>query len=179
MKKALKATLLLLAISIVIGGCQRSANENSENRMTNTAGKTVENSNASTGEPPKKEVEAAPGGSLVTPTDAYKTAYAARERKDYDGLKRTLSKDVLAFLADIGEAEHKTLEEEIKQMFEKPQAKTAEVRNEKIKGDKAMLEYLDEKGGWKWMDFVKEGNEWKLTLPGPDTPTDEGPAKQK
>jgi hypothetical protein len=170
--------VLLLAAAAILGGCQKTENKNG---MTNTAEKKVENSNTTTNQAasPAKETDSAPAGSLATPTDAYKTAYAAREKKDYEGLKRTLSKDVIGFLTDIGESEHKTLEDEIKQMFDKPQGKTDEVRNEKITGDTAVLEYLDEKGGWKWMDFVKEGNEWKLTLPNANTPTGEGPAKKK
>jgi hypothetical protein len=42
-----------------------------------------------------------------------------------------------------------------------------------------VLEYLDENGGWKWMDFVKEGDDWKLTLPNEKTPDSEGPSKKK
>jgi len=156
--------------------CQKAEVKNPTNTAENKA--NTSNANAAKSPEPAK-TEAVSTGSLATPTDAYKTAYTAREKKDYEGLKRTLSKDVLGFLKDIGEAEHKTLEEEIRQMFDKPQAKTADVRNEKITGDTAVLEYLDENGGWKWMDFVKEGDDWKLTLPSENTPTSEGPAKKK
>ena len=174
--KIIKLTIFLLA-AIAVAGCQKAAN-------TNTAANTSENKTAVSNNNKEKPTDPAkndtsPAGSLATPTDAYKTAYVAREKKDYEGLKRTLSKDVLGFLTDIGEAEHKTLEDEIKQMFDKPQAKTAETRSEKITGDTAVVEYLDENGGWKWMDFVKEGNDWKLTLPSKDTPSGEGPAKKK
>jgi len=173
--KTIKLTLFLLA-AIPIAGCQKAANNNTANAAQNKA--NAANSNAVKHEEPAK-TDTAAAGSLATPTDAYKTAYAAREKKDYEGLKRTLSKDVIGFLTDIGESEHKTLEEEIKQMFDKPQAKTAETRNEKATGDTAVLEYLDGTGGWKWMDFVKEGNDWKLTLPNEKTPDSEGPSKKK
>jgi hypothetical protein len=180
MRRIVKNTtlLILLTAAIFISGCQKVENKNG---VTNTAEQKAVNSNVSANQTasPEKEVDASPTVSLATPTEAYKTAYAAREKKDYEGLKRTLSKDVLDFLADIGESEHKTLEDEIKQMFDRPQAKTAEVRNEKISGNTAVLEYLDENGGWKWMDFVKEGNDWKLTLPNEKTPTSKGPAKKK
>src|SRR5262249_37339840 len=158
------------------GACQKAQVKNS----TNTAEIKANTSNANTVKTPEPaKTETAPTGSLATPTDAYKTAYAAREKRDYEGLKKTLSKDGLGFLTAIGEAEHKTLEEEIKQMFDKPQAKTADVRNEKITGNTAVLEYLDENGGWKWMDFVKEGDDWKLTLPNENTPGGDVPAKKK
>ncbi len=114
---------------------------------------------------PKTADEKAPAGSMATPTEAYKTAYAARQKKDVAGLKQTFSKDALEFFTVIAEAEKKTVEDELKQLVDKPQAATAETRNEKINGDTATLEYLDEKGGWKTMDFVKEGVEWKLTIP--------------
>ena len=42
-----------------------------------------------------------------------------------------------------------------------------------------MLEYLDEKGEWKRMDFVKEGNDWKMDLPGDDGPKGEKPGGKK
>lgn len=113
--------------------------------------------------PPAAEKAAA--GSLATPADAYKTAYAARQEKDVEGLKRALSKDALEFFTTIAEADNKTVEDVLRQMAERPQAQTAETRNEKVAGDRATLEYLDEKGKWKTMDFVKEGGDWKLTIP--------------
>jgi hypothetical protein len=105
------------------------------------------------------------GGSLASPTQAYKTAYAARQKKDLEGLKRVLSKEMLGFLQDMGKAEQKTLDDELKELVATPQAPTAEVRNEKITGNNATLEYLDEKGKWSLMSFVKEGDDWKMTLP--------------
>jgi len=75
-----------------------------------------------------------------------------------------MSKDILEFMTDIGSAENKTLDAELKEMCKKPQAKTDDTRNEKINGDKATLEYLDEKGKWETMDFVKEDGAWKLTI---------------
>ena len=103
--------------------------------------------------------------SLASPTAAYQTAYAARQTKDVNGLKKTLSKKMLGFFTDMGKDEHKTLDDELKELAAQPQAATAAVRNEKITGDKATLEYTDEKGQWKTMDFVKEGSDWKMTLP--------------
>ena len=39
------------------------------------------------------------------------------------------------------------------------------MRDEKITGNRAVLEFKDENGKWTEMDFVKEGGGWKLTLP--------------
>jgi hypothetical protein len=65
----------------------------------------------------------------------------------------------------MGKAEQKTLDDELKELCAAPQATTAEAGNEKITGDHATLEYLDEKGKWSAMGFVKEGDDWKMTLP--------------
>lgn len=115
--------------------------------------------------PSPAAVNGSTNGSLATPEDAYRTAYALREKKDVAGLKRTLSKEVIEFLTLMGEGEKKSLDEEIATMFEKPQAKTNEFRNVKISGDRASLEYPDDKGAWKTMDFVKEDGEWKMAFP--------------
>ena len=76
-----------------------------------------------------------------------------------------MAKDALAFLTDIAQIDKKTLDDQLKELADKPQAATVETRNEKIKGDRASLEYLDENGKWKTMDFSKEGNDWKIDLP--------------
>ncbi len=78
-----------------------------------------------------------------------------------------MSKDIMEFFTEIsGLGEKKqTIDELLMELCEKPQAPTAEARNERIDGDHATIEYLDEKGDWSTMDFVKEGGGWKLTIP--------------
>lgn len=133
------------------------------------AATTTANSNQS--EVAKVETDKSPAGSLATPTETYKTAYTARQNKDLAGLKRVMSERLIGFLTDMGQAEKKSLDDQLKELFEQPQATTSESRNEKITGDKATLEYLDEKGAWKTMDFIKEGADWKMTLPSAEPPT--------
>jgi hypothetical protein len=65
----------------------------------------------------------------------------------------------------VAQDEKKTLDQVIKDLCDKPQAPTAQARNEKIDGEHATIEYLEENGKWKTMDFVKEGGGWKLTVP--------------
>jgi cytoskeletal protein RodZ len=111
---------------------------------------------------------------LSTPTAAYKTAYNARKNKDLSVLKRVLSKDVQDFLTEIGKADEKdkkSLDDMLKDLCEQPQAPTAEARNEKINGDKATLEYLEDSGSWHSMDLVKENGEWKITIGDGGKPT--------
>jgi hypothetical protein len=111
---------------------------------------------------------------MASPTEAYKTAYAARQNKDIDGLKRVLSKDVLGFLSEMGKTEKRTVDDELKDLCERPQAPKLEVRGEKINGDRATIEYLGEDGKWSTLDFVKEGNDWKMTMP-----SEPGPGKKE
>lgn len=185
MNKNIKLVLLITAVAVMAAACP-------SNPVNNAPVNTNSNVNSATPKPaetatptPAAEVSGEPG-SLATPTDAYKTAYAIRQKKDGAALKRVLSKDILEFFTEMGKLEKKSLDEMLKDLAEKPQASTAEVRNEKITGDRAILEYKDEKGEWKEMDFEKEGSEWKLTLPkaddsrsgtGSDTGTGTSPKK--
>ena len=139
-----------------------NANQPVANANTNVNASAVTNSATSSS-----------AGSLATPSDAYRTAYALREKKDLEGMKKIMTKDVLDFLTMIGETEKKSLDDEIRSMFDEPQAKTPETRNEKITGDRATIEYLDVNGEWSVMDFEKVGNEWKLGLPAKDDNNDD------
>ena len=94
----------------------------------------------------------------------YYAAYAARKNKDIKTLKQFISKDMFEFFEILGEGKPNPLDEGLKEFAESPQNASDECRNEKIKGDTATLEYLDEKGAWKTMDLVKEDGGWKLTI---------------
>ncbi len=160
--------LIVLTMLLWTTACQKTETANtSANSAPVNSSSTASNSPspvASVSEP-SPETPSSTVISLATPTDTYKTGYDARKNKDVATLKRVMSKDALAFLADMGSVEKKTLDDLLKELTEKPQAPTAEVRNEKITGDRATLEYLNEKGEWSTMDFTKDGNEWKIDLP--------------
>ena len=157
--------LAAFALVASITSCQspepKSGNANSA--ASNAATPAV--SDPKQPEAAKPETAPVNGGSLATPTDTYKAGYAARQKKDIAELKRVMSKDALEFLTMMGTDEKKSIDDQLKELAERPQAKTAETRNEKINGDRASLEYLNEKGGWSPMEFVKEGAEWKIDLP--------------
>lgn len=167
----IKYLILITIAAFTLGfaaACQKAANNDVTVKQaeTNTGANQAEVKK----EVPKTETTTSSAFSLATPSDAYKTAYNIREKKDLEGLKKVLSDDILEFFAEVAKADNKTLDDQLKELFDKPQAKTAEVRNEKISGDRAVLEYLDENGKWKEMDFEKDGNEWKLTIPKMDGP---------
>ena len=142
-------------------GAQSSVSTTSSNgNAGKAAAPTANAANAST-----TMTSSSAAGSLATPAEAYRTAHALREKKDVEGLKTVLSEEVIEFLKVMAEADKKTLDDQIREMFVKPQARQPETRNETIRGDRATIEYRDEKGGWKVMDFVQEGGVWKLSFP--------------
>jgi hypothetical protein len=171
---------LLFAAAFSLG-CQTAANTattaNTSNTSNTTTNTMTSNSAADAAEPKSEapQTDLVSVGSLATPTEAYKTAYALRKKKDIAGLKKVMSNDVLEFLTMMGEVEKKSLDEMIKEMVEKPQADKAEVRKEKINGNRAELEYLTETGEWKTMDFEKIDGKWVMTLPKAENPSGKEP----
>lgn len=152
-------------MSLSFTSCQKAANGNAA--AANQPANTAASANQSATVPTSASTDTL---TIATPTDAYKAAYAARKNKDVPALKKLMSKDIMEFFTEIsGLGEKKqTVDEILMELCEKPQAPTAETRNEKINGDKATLEYLDEKGGWSTMDFLKEDGVWKLTIALPE-----------
>ena len=142
--------------------------------VNNSPGQHNGNTHPDTPIPTRSQPDRAPvptpeSGSLATPSDAYRTAYSARQRKDIPALKRVLSNEILEFFTEMGKVQNRTQDQMLAELADKPQASTAEVRGERITGGRATLEYKDETGGWKEMDFVKEDGGWKLTLPKAET----------
>jgi hypothetical protein len=159
---------LWAAIAVTLTACPSTPVKNSPGANNGNAPAAASSPTVATAATPSETT--AVTGSLATPTDAYRTAHALRGKKDVQGMKRVLSTEILEFFTEIGKMEKKSLDDMLLELCEKPQAPTAEARNEKITGDRAMIEYKDEDGEWKEMDFVKEGGEWKLTLPRADSP---------
>ena len=159
-------SILIVALIAMSFACSKAANVSTSNANSNSnASANSTTANANKPEPAATAAtDSNPTGSLATPTEAYNFAYAMREKKDLAGMKRVLSKDVQEFLTMMAE-DGKTLDDQIKEMFDKPKSKSSDSRNEKINGDRATIEYLDDEGAWKIMDFVKEDGEWKMALP--------------
>jgi hypothetical protein len=149
--------LMAAALMALISGaaCQPEAINTSVGNTSNTA------ANAANIAPSSNTAAPAAADS---PTAAYHAAYTARKNKDIPALKKLMAKDILAFFEMVGEDEKKTVDDMLRDLADRPQADTAQARNEKITGDKATIEYRDENGKWQPMDFVKEDGVWKLTL---------------
>ena len=170
------AMAIFLAIAVAaVAACQKNEVSNGSNGSNAAANKAAANTSSasnSAAAPSNTEID------LSTPTAAYKTAYNARNNKDIPALKRVLSKDVQDFLTEMGKEDDgggKSIDDMLRELTQQPQAPSAEARNEKINGDRATIEYLDEKGAWHPMDFVKENGEWKMSIGEPNPGTDAKP----
>jgi hypothetical protein len=183
--KTTKYLTVITAALFILGTLSACSSQNTETKNT-PVNQPAANSAANANQTPANKTEAnkaetdkpasSSSSSLATPSDAYKAAYTARQKKDMEGLKKVMSKDALEFFTMMGDG--KSPDEGLKQLIERPQAATAETRSEKIDGDKATLEYLNEKGGWGPMDFVKEDGGWKLTIPKPEGKISEDKGKK-
>lgn len=171
--KTINLILVIITLTVIaLTGCQKNAasenktvNENTNktvsNANQNTANKPETNSNAT--DVPKAETKSS-SVSASTPTEAYKSAYAARKNKDIETLKKLIAKDMFEFFEILGEGKENPVDAGLKELCEMPQGPTDEVRNEKITGDKATLQILDKDSKWITADFVKEDGIWKMTI---------------
>ena len=151
-----KYLTVVLAAMLMGAACQKAGNTASN--VTNAA---TGNSNAvATNTAPASDA----GNISGSPSDVYKVAYTARKNKDIATLKRIMSKDLLAFLTDMGSTDKKSLDDTLNEVCAEPQAATAEARNEKIDGDHATIEYKDDDNSWQPMEFVREDGAWKMDL---------------
>lgn len=181
----IRSNIVVLAAAAVLSmsaaSCQKADNSNAASNSNKIANTAVANPSPASNASTPAAVDTLASSSTGTPTDAYKAAYAARKNKDVPGLKKLMSKEIIEFLTEIGGAGEKkqTLDELLMELCEKQQAPTAEARNEKIDGNYATIEYLDEKGDWSTMDFVKEGGGWKLTIPRMDGAPPKGQKEEK
>jgi len=163
--------VLALAFAVAVtalAACNNSGNSNSSANGANTAiANPTKSANSSTStSPASTDAKTDVAFSLATPTDAYKTAYDCRKRKDIECLKKVMSKDIQDFLVSMGEDDKKSLDTMLKELCERPQAATNESRNEAITGSTATIEYPDENGEWHTMDFEKVDAGWQMSAPG-------------
>ena len=170
---ALTKLFLALSIGAVAAGC---AGGPAANAPTNTAAsqpaaesspreqRTPTAVAVANDAPPAAVTDNSPAGSQDSPSATYKTAYSIRQKKDVQSLKQVMSRDTLTYFAEIGKAQKKSLDQTLALLVEQEQAPKAETRNERINGDRAVLEFKDASGKWLPMDFVKEDGVWKITL---------------
>jgi len=101
-----------------------------------------------------------------SPTATFKNFYEAQKKKDVEGMKKTLSKSSLAMMEKAAKDQNKTVDKALSEGFEASKTdKMPDTRNEKIDGDNATLEVLnDDTKKWDKVYFVKEDKDWKIAL---------------
>ncbi|MCW5961093.1 MAG: DUF4878 domain-containing protein [Pyrinomonadaceae bacterium] len=104
--------------------------------------------------------------SQKTPTDAYKTYIMATVNGDAETVKKLLSKASLEFVEKSAKEQGRTVDELLTGgAVQNESKKIPEVRNEKIDGKNATIEFKDESmPEYLKMPLVKENGEWKVAL---------------
>lgn len=105
----------------------------------------------------------AAGENAATPQDTLKAYAKAIEKKDSARIKSLLSKASLKMAEDEAKAQNVPPDEIIQRetLFAENQ-KTRRLRNEKIEGDAASIEFEDAFGRWDTIFFVRENGAWKI-----------------
>lgn len=102
-----------------------------------------------------------------SPIGVLKTFTEAKNNKDAEAMKQTLSKGTLETISEVAKANDSTLEEFLKRGNTTPLNKPEmpETRNEKIAGETATVEIRrSSTDKWRTLTFVKEDNRWKMDL---------------
>lgn len=102
-----------------------------------------------------------------SPTRTMKNFVEASQKKDVEGVKKTLSAGTIKMMEGLAKMQGKTLDQTIKESDagESEYKQMPEMRNEKIEGNTATLEVKNEKTSeWDTLYFVKESDEWKIAL---------------
>jgi hypothetical protein len=105
-----------------------------------------------------------------SPTATMKAYFEAFQKKDAEGLKKTLSKGTLDMFEQFAKAQNppKTIDEALKtglaNTTNSTPDKMPEMKDEKIEGDKATLQVKFENGNWETIPFVKEDGAWKIAF---------------
>ena len=102
-----------------------------------------------------------------TPVEAFKAYINAIKQKDTTTMKLLLSSESIKMHEQEAKAQNVTLDDIVKRetLFSEGQ-KVVEFRNEKIDGEKAMLEVKNSFGTWETVPFVREDGKWKIDKKG-------------
>lgn len=108
-------------------------------------------------------VACAGNSSSSTPLETLKTYTAAIKKKDTTTMKLLLSDASLKMAEQEAKAQNVTLDDIVKRdtLFSENQSQL-KYRNERIEGDKAIIEVENSFGGFDPVLFVKEEGKWKI-----------------
>ena len=145
--------------AIAFSACNKAATN------TNNANSTSNSNSASTSTENKTASNTSATGDYSTPTAAFKSFYEAAKSNNVEGIKRSVSSKTLEMMTREAAKENKSLDDSIKDTAKGAPSSFPETRNEKIDGNKAKLEFKDDKmERWTTATFVKENGEWKLAI---------------
>lgn len=103
------------------------------------------------------------GEKLSTPLETLKAYTQAIKKKDTTAMKLLLSDASLKMAEQEGKANGRTLDDVVKNesLFSQSQTQL-KFRNEKIDGERAIIEVENSFGSWDSVPFVKEEGVWKI-----------------
>ena len=154
----LRTIFLLLTISLVtlIAACTSGDHANTPHNTNNNA-----NSNTTAKASP---TPSGPALDLSSPKATLTAFVEAVKKKDIELLKRTLSKSTLEIAKETGAGDADKAIREVLNDNKGSIPASIETKDEKIEGDKAMLQAKDGAGKWIEAKFVKEDGEWKYDM---------------
>jgi hypothetical protein len=101
----------------------------------------------------------------LPPTEVLRSFFTAVENKDVITAKKSLSKDSFVLLEQSAKAENITVDEYLEELSALKVGNDVEIRNEKILGDTATVDYKDSTmPELRSLPFVREEGIWKLSL---------------
>ena len=164
--------VFLISIAIFLTACPSSETPTTNNSVNanitnNVVNKPIINGNGQFNPTKKEEVPTTNNAPTFAPiVQAY---YDALKKKDDAAVRKVLSAEFIKSLeADMKEEGKTSLTAFLAELDKIPE-KPMEVRNEKIEGEKGVVEI---KGGayanWSPIAFVKEGGAWKMSNESPD-----------
>lgn len=105
------------------------------------------------------------GKKAATPTELFKNFYTAARGKDVAALKGMMSREALADTEREAKKRGQSLDDFLAGQGQYFPPNMPEIRNEKVEGDKASLEFRREgAANWSTAWFVKEDGEWKVNF---------------
>ena len=103
----------------------------------------------------------------ASPTSAYQSFCDAWNQNDIAGMKSNVSTGSIAWGTKLAESQGKSLDQMVEEVRRDipPRSLSPQMRNEKITGNTATLEVMDEPNRpWSVMYFVREEGVWKVDL---------------
>ncbi len=158
--------LIVALFAMVLFGC--ASNEPNSNAVDTTSVPPVEDKAPETAKKPVEPEVSYPKESYsqTSPTEAFKTYIMATVNKDVDTLRKSLSKGSLELVEKSAKEQGKTVDEILTGgAVDNESKKVPEVKNEKINGDSATVDFKDASmPDFLTMPLVKENGTWKVAL---------------